>query len=444
MKKTFTLFLLAFFMMVSNVWAEDVVVNNIKLTLNFDAIHLTSKTTEGYVDAAINSDIIAVAEGEEGYSVNYGNTGLSYWGGNGWYGIGNGTGQVSKDKVYAIVFTIDMNNGYKAGELNDITLVVNGETVNMADRTERGNDLSGMKVVYSDYIRLFYVLPQANDDDVPVVVNHVSVTPVLTYVKKGLTKQFEATVNCSSSDSEVKAVTWSVTGNTSANTTISKTGLLTIGDDETAKQLTVKATSVTDNTKSAEVAVKVCSYEVQEVSLSLNIDEMPWTVDDTTAEAAAYFMDHISVSEDYLRIDKGNSFLIFMDGSWTYYGGIATEKLTKDRIYGCRVDVELNSSDYCWPQDVVTLAVKLNGEILTFGNKVIKDQNVLLENYMVGSEPYSLSVHFVLPDPRSNSSVQGIETESAETDNVYNLQGMKVKSGYHGIVVKRGKKYVAR
>lgn len=113
MKKTFTLFLFAFFMMASSVCAEDVVVNNIKLTLNLDAIHLTTKTTEGYVDAVLHSGVIAVVEGEVGYSVNYGNSGLRYWGGNGWYGIGNGTNPVSKDKVYAISFLIEMENGYK-------------------------------------------------------------------------------------------------------------------------------------------------------------------------------------------------------------------------------------------------------------------------------------------------------------------------------------------
>lgn len=301
-----------------------------------------------------------------------------------------------------------------------------------------------MKEVYSDYIRLVYILPQANDDDLPVVVNYVSVTPILSYVKKGDTKQFAATVNCSSSDPEIQKVTWSVAGNTSANTTISETGLLTIGADETAKELTVKATSVTDKTKSYEVTVKVCSYEVQAVSLSLNMNEMPWTIDNTTAEAADYFHNHISVSEDYLDVDRGNSSLLYLDGGWTYYGGIASEKLKDERIYGCRVVVGLKSSDYCWPKDLSTIVVKLNDEVLTFGNKVIKDKNVLLENELVGSEPYWLSVHFDLPDPGTYSSVREIESGIVDTDMMYNLQGMKVERGYHGIVVKNGKKYVAQ
>lgn len=444
MKKTFTLFLLAFFMMASSVCAEDVVVNNIKLKLNVDAIHLTTKTNEGYVDATLNSDNIVVADGEVGYSVNYGNSGLRYWGGGSWYGIGNGTSPVSKDKVYAVGLLIEMKSGYKVGNLEDITLEVNGVPVNLADRTERDTNISQMKQMLNTNLRLFYVLPQANDDKLPVVINNVLTTPGLANVKKGGTKQFTATLTSSSSDPDDLRVTWSVAGNASTNTTISEAGLLTIGADETATELTVKATSVADNTKSCDATVKVCSYEVQAVSLSLNMDEMPWTTSNKTKEASAYFVDHISISENSLRIDMGNTYLLYMNGSWSSCNPIADENLTSDRIYGCRVNLEFNSSDYCWPEDLTTIVVKFNDEVLTLGTKVIKGLNVETGLVLVGSEPYNLSLRFDLPDPRTSSNVQGIENGNADTSNVYNLQGMKVERGYHGIVVKNGKKYVAQ
>ncbi len=92
--------------------------------------------------------------------------------------------------------------------------------------------------------------------DAPVTpaINSVTVSPATAGVTKGKTQQFTATVDKTGDIADT--VTWSVN---STKSTISDTGLLTVGADETAKTLTVTATSTADTTKSgtATVTVKV-------------------------------------------------------------------------------------------------------------------------------------------------------------------------------------------
>jgi fibronectin type 3 domain-containing protein len=71
------------------------------------------------------------------------------------------------------------------------------------------------------------------DSSVSVTVNPSSVT-----LAKGTTQQFSATV----ANSYSQSVTWSVEGNLSTATIISRDGLLSVGGDENARSLTVKAT----------------------------------------------------------------------------------------------------------------------------------------------------------------------------------------------------------
>lgn len=72
-------------------------------------------------------------------------------------------------------------------------------------------------------------------------VTAVSVSPSAPSIAKGGTQKFTATVTSAGIAS--KGVTWSITGGTSATTTIAPDGTLTIGADETATNITVTATS---------------------------------------------------------------------------------------------------------------------------------------------------------------------------------------------------------
>lgn len=84
--------------------------------------------------------------------------------------------------------------------------------------------------------------------------NGVYVSPRIATVAKGGTQQFNAGGEAASG-----GVTWSVTGATTVNsgTTVSTSGLLTVASAETNTELTVKATSTKDTTKSGTSTVTV-------------------------------------------------------------------------------------------------------------------------------------------------------------------------------------------
>ena len=85
----------------------------------------------------------------------------------------------------------------------------------------------------------------------------VTVTPATASVLLGNTQQFSADVVTGGVDVD-GSVTWSLEGATSAATTLSADGLLTVGLDEAINSvLTVKATSVYDPTESGSAAVTV-------------------------------------------------------------------------------------------------------------------------------------------------------------------------------------------
>lgn len=90
------------------------------------------------------------------------------------------------------------------------------------------------------------------------VVKSVKVTPDKATVRYGAAQQFKADVV--TEGNAAKTVTWSVSGNNTAATKISQTGLLTVGEKETSTALTVKAVSSADRTKQDAVKVTVIPY----------------------------------------------------------------------------------------------------------------------------------------------------------------------------------------
>lgn len=103
--------------------------------------------------------------------------------------------------------------------------------------------------------RTFSVSPFANavvfTMETPVV-NSVTVSPATATATKGQQVQLNAVVDASGFAN--KAVTWS---SSSELTTVSPSGLVTIGGTETASTVTITATSVFDNTKSGSSVITV-------------------------------------------------------------------------------------------------------------------------------------------------------------------------------------------
>ncbi|MBS6723827.1 MAG: leucine-rich repeat protein [Clostridiales bacterium] len=104
---------------------------------------------------------------------------------------------------------------------------------------------------------------ESNVKDVTIIPNEVT-------VYQNDNQQFIAKVNgINKPDQSVK---WEISGNTSEKTTISDKGMLSVPLDEEAESITVKATSVQDTSKSAEVTVTIAKAipEVYWVKISPN------------------------------------------------------------------------------------------------------------------------------------------------------------------------------
>lgn len=106
--------------------------------------------------------------------------------------------------------------------------------------------------------KTFSTSPFANavifTDETPAV-SAVAVTPSALTMGKGTSTQFTATVTNAGFAST--GVTWSISGQQSANTRIDGQGRLYIAQDESATTITVKATSVFDTGKSNTATVTV-------------------------------------------------------------------------------------------------------------------------------------------------------------------------------------------
>ena len=97
-------------------------------------------------------------------------------------------------------------------------------------------------------------------------VTAVIISPNTATVPLGQTKQF--TVQVIATGGADETVTWSISNQTSMLTTISTSGLLTVGSNETAATLKVKAVSNFNPAVSDEVTVTITTTGIDETALS--------------------------------------------------------------------------------------------------------------------------------------------------------------------------------
>lgn len=120
------------------------------------------------------------------------------------------------------------------------------------------------------------------------VVESVTIeSPTTTNIEKGQSITLNAIVIGTGNISQ--DVTWSIQGNNSSNTTINSSGILNIGTDETAKTITVVATSVSDNTKTASITINVIDKKLEKLD---KVENLKWSgevaVWDTVENATRY------------------------------------------------------------------------------------------------------------------------------------------------------------
>ncbi len=82
-------------------------------------------------------------------------------------------------------------------------------------------------------------------------------------------------------------------------------------------------------------------------------------------------------------------------------------------------------------------AAKQNDILVTYNGSAVAD---IVNTFQMGSMPFQIVSK--LTDPAGISAVNG--TQSAQGDKVYNLSGQQVNSGYKGVVIINGKKYLRK
>ncbi|MCQ2530834.1 MAG: InlB B-repeat-containing protein, partial [Lachnospiraceae bacterium] len=156
--------------------------------------------------------------------------------------------------------------------------------------------------------------------EVPLVINSVEVTPDDVDVFTGESLQFQATVTGNADPS----VTWSIQGQESNNTRIDTTGLLNIGEDETAEILYVKATSVFDTSVQDEVTVYV-----QKPAQFIDTIDISYNTGDTEFTGAYKYKEIVDYDNDYNGIREHN---------WSLSGNVVKGN-NLVQIYACEEGV---------------------------------------------------------------------------------------------------------
>ena len=109
-------------------------------------------------------------------------------------------------------------------------------------------------------------------EEIVPVINGIAITPSVVSTVCGQSCQFNAVVFGFYNPSQT--VIWSISGNKSSNTKIDSNGLLTIAENETSKQITVKAVSSADKTITASVTV-----DVMQIKITSTVDNVKVTME---------------------------------------------------------------------------------------------------------------------------------------------------------------------
>ena len=226
------------------------------------------------------------------------------------------------------------------------------------------------------------------------LVSGVSVTPSTAAVEKGGSQQFS--VNLSGQGSFDESVTWSVEGAASASTSITQDGLLSVGADETATTLTVRATA-SDNTTSGAATVTVTEGTAPEPTTVTAIAGYGGSIDPSTFTATAdsgFVIDQLWVDGVEVSAASGKSTYtpdgpqksVFVTFAYT----VEVETPANGTLTVTRSDASLTSGSLVHPGDELAIsATPASGYTLIAlsvnGASVTPEDGVY--TYTVGSQP---------------------------------------------------------
>ncbi|MDR3187587.1 MAG: cadherin-like beta sandwich domain-containing protein, partial [Prevotellaceae bacterium] len=177
-------------------------------------------------------------------------------------------------------FSTDVTS-YTVSVGNDVSSITIAATATDEGATVNGADEYGLNVGANTFTVTVIAEDAKAEKSYSIIVTRaaaevlsVTVAPATADVQKGSTQQFTVTVAVTGGLAQT--VTWSVAGNTSAGTSISATGLLTVADDETSTTLTVTATPTADVTKQGTVTVTVTAVAETGVERQLTAAIAPY------------------------------------------------------------------------------------------------------------------------------------------------------------------------
>ena len=139
--------------------------------------------------------------------------------------------------------------------------------------------------------------------DTPLSIDRVEINPKTKTVVYGGQFQFSANAVGTASP----AVIWSISGANKSGTTIDENGVLTVAADETTTSITVTATSVYDNTKSASATVNARATEIiNKIEFSYNPEKVVFSSKATYNQIRSSMERNIVYPEE-AGYDKGNN-----------------------------------------------------------------------------------------------------------------------------------------
>jgi len=238
------------------VYAEESIITRVDLTYDAEKIELNTAWTENDVSYRVYEYTDETTQGCYLWSGS-----LKYYNetAKGPYGIGDGTNNINNERKYIIDYYLKLDkeegNYDWSDEIKSLTSLYPIATA---------ESCPGFEVYVNSVKRTdFYIQYSGSGIDIYVPLESASTTPIVTgidvegndvSVEVGGTHTFSASVTGSVTD---KSVNWSVEGANSTATSITSAGILTVGNDETAETITVKATSAADSTKTATKNVTI-------------------------------------------------------------------------------------------------------------------------------------------------------------------------------------------
>ena len=235
--------------------AEDTTtITHLDLTYDTGKIVLNTAYTEGEVQKLlrVSENMATRTEGTD-IDGRY----LSYKDGSGISGIGDGSKPVSASREYYIEYDLYVTSGYDW--VDSIKTLNLGKTVSLSSLsglTVNVNDTpcTDALIGYNPYYNMASVfIPVGNGKDIPVIKS-LAIDQTPFSLQCGETADLTATITGTATD---LSYSWSLSGNSSTNTTISSDGKLQIAADETAESITVTVTSNFDSTRSDSITVTV-------------------------------------------------------------------------------------------------------------------------------------------------------------------------------------------